>query len=58
VAITLYSLLPALLVVVNIDFYEEKVYFTAHPDFLAWYEDWLDQLLAGWDLSWFGFTGL
>ncbi len=30
-------------------------YFVAHQDFLSWYERWLDELLAGWEVSCFGF---
>ncbi len=30
-------------------------YFVHHPDFLSWYERWLDELLWGYDGSWFGF---
>jgi hypothetical protein len=29
--------------------------FTADAGFLAWYERWLDEMLAGWDTTWFGF---
>jgi hypothetical protein len=29
--------------------------FTKDTGFLAWYERWLDEMLAGWDTSWFGF---
>jgi HEAT repeat protein len=30
-------------------------YFVHHPDFLSWYERWLDELLEGYEGSWFGF---
>jgi len=30
-------------------------YFTRDNGFLAWYERWLDEMLAGWDTDWFGF---
>jgi HEAT repeat protein len=30
-------------------------YFTRDTGFLAWYKRWLDELLWGWDDSWFGF---
>jgi HEAT repeat protein len=30
-------------------------YFVHHPDFLSWYERWLDELLEGYDDFWFGF---
>src|SRR5262249_19619090 len=30
-------------------------YFVRHSDFLSWYERWLDELLWGFDHSWFGF---
>ena len=29
-------------------------YFVHHPDFLSWYERWLDELLWGFDDTWFG----
>jgi HEAT repeat protein len=29
-------------------------YFVRTPDFLSWYEWWLDELLWGYDASWFG----
>jgi HEAT repeat protein len=29
-------------------------YFVRSPDFLTWYERWLDELLWGYDTSWFG----
>ena len=30
-------------------------YFVRNPDFLSWYERWLDELLWGYEGSWFGF---
>jgi hypothetical protein len=30
-------------------------YFVADPNFLSWYERWEDDLMAGWDCTWFGF---
>lgn len=30
-------------------------YVVREPDFLAWYERWLDELLGGYDMFWFGF---
>lgn len=30
-------------------------YFVHHQDFLSWYERWLDELLWGYEDSWFGF---
>jgi hypothetical protein len=42
--------------VVNIDHdLSGAPYFTRDAGFLAWYERWLDELLWGWDGSWFGF---
>ncbi|RAY12930.1 hypothetical protein DPM19_23255 [Actinomadura craniellae] len=29
-------------------------YVVEDPDFLAWYERWLDEALAGYDIGWFG----
>ena len=29
-------------------------YFVEHPDFLSWYERWLDELLWGYRIFWFG----
>jgi HEAT repeat protein len=40
-------------VYVNLDT-TDKVYFVHHLDFLSWYERWLDELLAGYETSWFG----
>lgn len=31
------------------------VYVSREPDFLAWYERWLDELLGGFELSWYGY---
>lgn len=31
------------------------IYFVRHPDFLSWYERWLDELLWGYSDGWFGF---
>jgi HEAT repeat protein len=33
----------------------EFVYFPDNPNFLSWYERWVDELLAGYNLGWFGF---
>jgi hypothetical protein len=33
----------------------EMAYFPENPNFLSWYERWLDELLAGYDTSWFGY---
>ena len=57
---TFYSLLivngPYRGAVVNIDFdFDGSPYFTRDPDFLSWYERWLDELLWGWHGNWFGF---
>jgi HEAT repeat protein len=30
-------------------------YVVRDPDFLSWYERWLDELLSGYEISWFGF---
>jgi hypothetical protein len=30
-------------------------YFVENVDFLSWYERWLDELLAGYKIGWFGF---
>ena len=30
-------------------------YVSREPDFLSWYERWLDELLAGWASDWFGY---
>src|ERR1700691_3886805 len=30
-------------------------YFVLNDDFVSWYERWLDELLWGYDMSWFGF---
>jgi hypothetical protein len=36
----------------------EMAYFPENPSFLSWYERWLDELLADYDISWFGFGAL
>jgi hypothetical protein len=42
--------------VVNIDGdFGAPPYFCRDRDVLAWYERWLDELLWGWDGSWFGY---
>lgn len=42
--------------VVNIDDdFSGPPYFTRDAGFLAWYERWLDELLWGWNGSWYGF---
>jgi hypothetical protein len=33
----------------------DKVYFPENPNFLSWYERWLDELLAGYNADWFGY---
>lgn len=40
-------------VYVNLD-HPGSPYFVHHPDFLSWYERWLDELLWGYDDAWFG----
>jgi len=30
-------------------------FFLREPDFLSWYERWLDETIGGYDLTWFGF---
>lgn len=40
--------------IVNIDLSFTPAHFCGDRDFLAWYERWLDELLAGWETSWFG----
>ena len=32
----------------------EIAYFPENPTFVSWYERWLDELLAGYDTTWFG----
>lgn len=41
--------------VVYIDGDMQPPLFTDSPDFLAWYERWVDDVLAGNDTTWFGF---
>jgi len=41
--------------VVYVDLEGGPPYFLRDLDFLAWYERWLDELLWGYDGSWFGF---
>ena len=41
--------------VVYIDLDGQPPYFLREPDFLSWYERWLDETISGYDLSWFGF---
>lgn len=33
----------------------EMAYFPENPNFLSWYERWLNELLGGYDTSWFGY---
>lgn len=40
--------------VVYLDADGQAPYVVREPDFLAWYERWLDELLGGYDLFWFG----
>lgn len=40
--------------VVYIDEDGQTPFVTYEPDFLTWYERWLDELLAGYELGWFG----
>jgi len=42
--------------VINVDMARNTApYFVHGPGFLSWYERWLDELLWGYDGSWFGF---
>lgn len=41
--------------VVYMDLEGYAPYVVREPDFLAWYLRWLDELLEGYDLHWFGF---
>ncbi len=34
--------------------YPQTSYFPENPNFLSWYERWLDELRAGYETSWFG----
>ena len=42
--------------VVNIDLNGSPPFFVDNPDFLSWYERWLDEWLNGVEIFWFGFT--
>jgi hypothetical protein len=33
----------------------KTAYFPENPNFLSWYERWLDEILAGYDTTWFGY---
>ena len=41
--------------VVYLDADGQAPYVVREPDFLSWYERWLDELLGGYDLFWFGY---
>lgn len=41
--------------VVYVDADGQPPYMVRNADFLQWYERWLDELLGGYDLHWFGF---
>lgn len=41
--------------VVYVDVDGQKPYICNEPDFLSWYERWLDELLQGYKLDWFGY---
>lgn len=41
--------------VVYLDADGQSPYVVRETDFLAWYERWLDELLGGYDMFWFGF---
>ncbi len=41
--------------VVNVDMNGFPPHFADNPDFLSWYERWLDHWLGGVDLFWYGF---
>jgi hypothetical protein len=41
--------------VVYIDLDGQPPYFLREPDFLSWYERWLDETIGGYDLHWFGY---
>ena len=41
--------------VVYVDADGQPPYMVRNTDFLEWYERWLDELLGGYDLHWFGF---
>ena len=40
--------------VVYLDADGQPPYVVREPDFLGWYERWLDELLGGYEMSWFG----
>ncbi|MCC9602853.1 HEAT repeat domain-containing protein [Stieleria sp. JC731] len=41
--------------VVYLDADGQAPYVVREPDFLSWYERWLDELLGGYDMFWFGY---
>lgn len=41
--------------VVYLDEEDQPPFIVREPDFLSWYERWLDELLGGYDLFWFGY---
>lgn len=41
--------------VIYVDAEGQPPYVVNEPDFLAWYERWLDELLGGYKMGWFGF---
>ena len=41
--------------VVYLDADGQAPYVTREPDFLSWYERWLDELLGGYETLWFGY---
>lgn len=41
--------------VVYLDADGQPPYVVREPDFFSWYERWLDELLGGYEISWFGF---
>ena len=41
--------------VVYLDAEGQAPYVVREPDFLSWYERWLDELHGGYDMHWFGF---
>ena len=41
--------------VLYVDADGQPPYIVWEPDFLSWYERWLDELLAGYDQQWFGY---
>ncbi len=41
--------------VVYLDADGQAPYVVREPDFLAWYERWVNELLGGYDMFWFGF---